>query len=147
MVEIVVVLLIVCILSGMSLMWMTSGKTAGNTARGVAAAEAYASAIEQFGTDNRGIYPQRIGSADWPVAKDGPIHPLSRTNGRYLRTIPEIVDSGDFRIGSQGTVGMMTYAVSSDRSGYELKVFNQLGEYRCSFSTNFPGSGQPCVKR
>jgi hypothetical protein len=78
--------------------------------RGVAAAEAYASAIEQFGTDNRGIYPQRIGSADWPVAKDGPIHPLARTNGKYLRTIPEVVQSGDFGVGKVAHPGVGAHA-------------------------------------
>lgn len=166
LVEILVVVTILLILIGMGVLWFGSGRTAGNLARTVATAEAYATAAEQFSSDHRGLYPS---DKEWPAndAGKGPVHQLSRASGVYLRNVPEDVKNGAVVVAvvadrsetpdaaTRGRVGTIHYVPKAETlagspavTGYELMVFDHIGNYSCSFSANLTVTGlRDCTTR
>ncbi|MCW2955556.1 MAG: hypothetical protein JWO69_425 [Thermoleophilia bacterium] len=142
LIEVIIVMVILAIMLTITIGAFRSGRDSSSTSKVVAAGTSYADAIEQFGTDARGRYPEGIGSQDWPVATEGPRSALARGNGRYLRSIPEAVQDKLVGVGAAGPDGHLLYVPRPDRTGYELRVIDRNGAYRCSFAKNVTAAGQ-----
>ena len=99
LVEIMVVLLIIAIVSGIALMSVKGARTSGGRAEAVAAATRYGDAIERFQQEHGRRVPT-IGTPSWPVGADGPVHRLTVGTGtpvvrNYMKgSIPEIMSKG-----------------------------------------------------
>lgn len=147
MIEIIVVMAIILVLLGIGVLTLRSSRESSNGAVLRATASSYAEAVESFARDNAGRYPRAVGSADWPVAGEGPRSPLARRlGGRYLRTIPDAVQDGRVRIGADGKIGRIDMIARADRSGYELRVLDVDGQVICALGEPTPVSVQSCVE-
>ncbi len=75
LVELMVVMLIIAIISGVAFMSVRGARTSGGRAEAVGAATRYADAIDRFQQEHGRRLPV-IGTPTWPTAVAGPVHRL-----------------------------------------------------------------------
>ncbi|MCW2955637.1 MAG: hypothetical protein JWO69_506 [Thermoleophilia bacterium] len=125
MIEILAVMAVVGILLAIGANMLQGARSAGRLTQAMSAADAYATAADQFARDHGGRYPGAPGSADWPAGADAAKGPRSTVLGTaraqyYLRSVPEVVQGGTVTFGT-GTTSV-TYRVEGRGYAIVLKV-------------------------
>jgi type II secretory pathway pseudopilin PulG len=119
LVEVLVALCIIGILMAVSIYSIHGARKSGRYLAAVAVAHAYANAADMFARDHDGRYPAAPGSADWPNAVRGPVAQQLGTMNRYLRSVPESVQSG--QVGVHAGATRITYE-NVGGTGYRIQV-------------------------
>lgn len=144
MIEVAIVMLIVVILAAIAIPTFFGAKDNAKQSEFVGVARSYVVAIEAFRLDHSGQAPV-IGSANWPVAANGPINTmpgLPESKQRYMRSgVSPAITSGQATIGTAATGAKqhIQYIVSPapDGATYSLVVTN--GSTRCSLGSAVAG--------
>ena len=145
MMELLAVLVIVAILMALGVWAVGSARSSGEVTAGVAVANAYGNAIDQFARDHSGRFPDGPGSAEWPEAAAGPRDDSLGVDKGYLRSVPQAVTSGQVSFhGSSDAEIELTYERTGD--GYAL-VIAQDGEELCAVGAGNLGGREPCSNR
>ncbi|MCW2928034.1 MAG: hypothetical protein JWM86_2002 [Thermoleophilia bacterium] len=123
LVEVLVVMVIIAVLSGISVASIQSSRASGRLSATTTSGFAYANAIDEFARDHNGRYPAGVGTADWArAAERGPVSTqLGGDAHPYLRSVPEPVQDGRVSFDAAGPARLQYRSVSGGR-GYELIV-------------------------
>lgn len=126
MVEMMVIVLIVGLLLGVGMWSIRSARQSGQTVAAIAAAQAYADAVDEFARDHGGSYPSLPSDWNANLAK-GPQDTVLSTDSasnRYLRRVPESIQDGTVTIAASASPSKPTivYAAENGNRGYRIEI-------------------------
>jgi prepilin-type N-terminal cleavage/methylation domain-containing protein len=150
LVELLVVMIIAAILATLGVYAIHSARSGGQRAAAITSAQAYADSVDEFARDHRGQYPAIPGN--WSSALErGPRDASLGTHDRYLREVPEAVQSGSVKFASapDPTRPTLVYAAENGGLGFRIEV-HVPGSPPCALRGGAPDTApvfKPCSSR